>query len=409
MKERSIFFIMALMTAPVTAQQALVETADYPSALPGPSNAHPGTGCFMLASGTIEAGDVDWLELTLPFASAETIIDIDFVEDGSSSILLISEENGRTVLANGDNNNGDDNTCGLGGASDPVGGMGDSVVYLPNTAENSVIHIGVTGGGDWGFSGAHAHNFNYEIWVYATGEVAGGGCTSDTDCDDGVDCTTDVCDAAAGTCTNVADDSVCDNGLFCDGAEVCDAVNDCIAGDAPCDEGAVCVEEAAECVAPTGVVMDIRPGSCPNPINRRSKGVIPIALFGSSDFDVEQVDISSLMLFRADGMGGIVSPHEGPPGPHTTVSDIGAAGLPGEEDEDCACRESSSEEDGFMDLVMKFKTADVMHQLELDEFERGTQVELMLSGYMLDGSEFSASDCVRVLSWKNPGRRGGRH
>jgi len=174
------------------------------------------------------------------------------------------------------------------------------------------------------------------------------------------------------------------------------------------DEGGVCVEGAAECVAPTGVVMDIRPGSCPNPINRRSRGVIPIALFGSSDFDVEQVDISSLVLFRADGEGGMASPHEGPPGPHTTLGDIGAAGLPGEEGEDCACRESLSEADGFMDLVMKFNTANVMHQLELDEFERGTQVELMLSGYMLDGSEFSASDCVRVLSWKNPGRRGGR-
>lgn len=409
MRERSIFLVLGLMTAPVAAQVALVESADYPSLLPGPSNAHPGTGCFMLASGTIVPGDVDWLELTIPFASAETIIDIDFIEDGSTSILLISEEGGRTVLANGDSNNSDDNTCGLGSASDPIGGMHDSVVFLPNTLANAVIHIGVTGGGDWGFTGAHNHNFSYEIWVYATGEVAGGGCTSDADCDDSVDCTADVCDVAAGTCSNVADNSACDNGWYCDGVEVCDPVNDCVAGDVPCGNGDVCSEVAEECIAPVGVVMDIKPGSCPNKINRKSKGVMQVALFGSSDFDVELVDISSLVLTRADGVGGWVSPNEGPPGPHTKVKDIGAAGLLADDAEDCACRESSSKEDGLMDLVMKFRTADVMEQLELDEFDHGTQVELLLSGYMDGVGEFTASDCVRVLPWKKKHHREGRH
>lgn len=51
--------------------------------------------------------------------------------------------------------------------------------------------------------------------------------------DDGVGCTLDTCDEDADRVVHAPDDTVCDNGLFCDGAEVCDPVRDCVAGDAP--------------------------------------------------------------------------------------------------------------------------------------------------------------------------------
>ena len=38
------------------------------------------------------------------------------------------------------------------------------------------------------------------------------------------------------------------------------------------------------------VPIDIKPGSCPNPINVKSKGVLPVAVVGNSSFDVTQVD-----------------------------------------------------------------------------------------------------------------------
>jgi len=40
-------------------------------------------------------------------------------------------------------------------------------------------------------------------------------------CDDGIKCTVDACDPASGKCSHTADDSVCDDGLFCNGMETC--------------------------------------------------------------------------------------------------------------------------------------------------------------------------------------------
>ncbi|MEK6675010.1 MAG: S8 family peptidase, partial [Planctomycetota bacterium] len=61
------------------------------------------------------------------------------------------------------------------------------------------------------------------------------------DCNDGVTCTTDSCNEATLACDYSPDDTVCDNGVFCDGAEICDAVLDCQPGvPVDCDDGVVC-------------------------------------------------------------------------------------------------------------------------------------------------------------------------
>jgi len=86
------------------------------------------------------------------------------------------------------------------------------------------------------------------------------GCQSGTapDCsvigDDGVGCTDDVCDPAAaggeGACTNTVNHDHCDDGLFCNGAEICDAELDCLDGTPPqCSvETPYCDEESDACV-----------------------------------------------------------------------------------------------------------------------------------------------------------------
>ena len=57
------------------------------------------------------------------------------------------------------------------------------------------------------------------------------------------------------------------------------------------------------------VDVDIKPGSCPNPLNVASKGVLPVAILGSGDFDVTDIDIAPTRLAgvapkRTCGSGG---------------------------------------------------------------------------------------------------------
>ena len=137
--------------------------------------------------------------------------------------------------------------------------------------------------------------------------------------------------------------------------------------------------------------MDIKPGSCPNSFNRGSNGVLPVALVGTEDFDVSMVDISSLTLSRADGIGGSTVPHEGPPGPHTVIGDD-ATPFDGVL---CDCHELDG--DGIDDLKMKFKTVDLVAALEMDDLDPGALVKLDLRGSLLDGTLFVASDCVRLV------------
>ncbi len=72
--------------------------------------------------------------------------------------------------------------------------------------------------------------------------------TSMSPCDDGIDCTVDSCDEENNTCEHVPDHSVCDNGLFCDGVEVCDPELGCQPGSNPCP-GQVCSEDSGTCTA----------------------------------------------------------------------------------------------------------------------------------------------------------------
>jgi hypothetical protein len=44
------------------------------------------------------------------------------------------------------------------------------------------------------------------------------------------------------------------------------------------------------------VPVDIKPGSCPNPINTKSKGVLPVTIAGTEDFDVTMIDPASVRL-----------------------------------------------------------------------------------------------------------------
>ncbi|MCH8993296.1 MAG: hypothetical protein IIA44_16280, partial [Acidobacteria bacterium] len=116
-------------------------------------------------------------------------------------------------------------------------------------------------------------------------------------------------DLPAGTYVVFVATGICTGGAIFDGI--------------PCGSGDNDYVLEINCQVPVAdAFLDIKPGSCPNSFNRGSNGVLPVALVGTPDFDVTEVDISSLLLVRTDGVGGSIAPHEGPPGPHSVFEDV---------------------------------------------------------------------------------------
>ena len=147
---------------------------------------------------------------------------------------------------------------------------------------------------------------------------------------------------------------------------------------------------AATAPPPTAESIDIKPGSCPNSFKGK-RGVLPVAVIGTADLDVTDIDLSSLALSRADGGGGFVAPLEGPRGPRSRFEDV-ATPFGGEV---CDCHDL--EGDGILDLSLKFDTEALALALDLGALPDGDLVELVVTGNLLDGTPIEGSDCVRLV------------
>ncbi len=83
----------------------------------------------------------------------------------------------------------------------------------------------------------------WSIGLWASLGPGLGGCSNKVklcdSCDDGVACTTDICDAATGGCRHFADHAQCEAGQLCDAASGCAAGAPCKAA-ADCDDHAFC-------------------------------------------------------------------------------------------------------------------------------------------------------------------------
>ena len=68
---------------------------------------------------------------------------------------------------------------------------------------------------------------------------------TDHDCTDGVPCTVDYCEETRDVCTNIPASRECQNGIFCDGQEVCDQLLGCIPGPPrDCSDGIACTVDS---------------------------------------------------------------------------------------------------------------------------------------------------------------------
>jgi outer membrane protein assembly factor BamB len=121
--------------------------------------------------------------------------------------------------------------------------------------------------------------------------------------------------------------------------------------------------------------FDVDPASCPNPLSLNKQGVIPAALLGAEDFDVHEVDVSTLLL-------------EGIP-PVGSRFDLVSAPFDGKM---CEC--SLSGVDEFEDLVVEFEAPTILKALGL--VAPGDELMLTLTWKMLDGTPFDARDCVII-------------
>ncbi|HUW19500.1 MAG TPA: hypothetical protein VMW16_09370 [Sedimentisphaerales bacterium] len=127
--------------------------------------------------------------------------------------------------------------------------------------------------------------------------------------------------------------------------------------------------------------IDIKPGSCPNPLNLESKGVLCVAVLGSEALDVTMIDPASVRL------QGVVAPVR------SSLQDVSGPPADGGA---CDCGEGP---DGYTDLVLKFKTQDVVAELIPDsgELNKGDVLVLTLTAGLTNGKEIMGEDCVVLV------------
>ena len=135
----------------------------------------------------------------------------------------------------------------------------------------------------------------------------------------------------------------------------------------------IVLDDPTACVIP--IDIDIKPGSFPNSINLGSGGATPVAILGSTTFDVLDIDEASLTL----GTAGIKTVGKKDPHLLCSIEDVsgdfsgGPEGIP----------------DGYDDLVCHFITVGIVPE--------AGDTEAKLSGNLFDGTPIEGSDSVQIV------------
>ncbi|MCB9769751.1 MAG: DUF3748 domain-containing protein [Candidatus Omnitrophica bacterium] len=126
-------------------------------------------------------------------------------------------------------------------------------------------------------------------------------------------------------------------------------------------------------------ILDIKPGDCPNQftVNKQNKGKIPMAILGSPELDVADIDVASINI------NGVAFPVKSP-----SVADVSG---PGESVCDCG-----TGPDGYPDLVLHFSQEDVVEALGLEALSEDAEVDVTVFANQNDGLEVQATDCMTI-------------
>ncbi|MCK5100268.1 MAG: hypothetical protein KAR45_19315, partial [Desulfobacteraceae bacterium] len=135
------------------------------------------------------------------------------------------------------------------------------------------------------------------------------------------------------------------------------------------------------------VYVDIHPGSCPNPVNTKQKGVLPVAILGSDEFDVDTIDPDTIFLSREGVADKKVFPirwsYEDVATPYQGVL--------------CDCHDLNG--DGYQDMTLKFSTQELVDKLKLNDI-KGQTVSITINGNLTETegtAPIEGQDCVWIL------------
>ena len=152
------------------------------------------------------------------------------------------------------------------------------------------------------------------------------------------------------------------------------------------------------------VVVDIKGGSCPNPFNPKSKGSVPVAIVDSDDYNVTDIDPTTITLMGVSALDEWVYEDSTQPGDYEPTDcydcfdaddpanfncDVSADGI---DVDDAYCGDEISE------LVVKFDTQALAAAIaDAGGAAKGECIELVLTGTMNDDTPIDGSDSVVVL------------
>jgi hypothetical protein len=130
------------------------------------------------------------------------------------------------------------------------------------------------------------------------------------------------------------------------------------------------------------VAVDIKPGGCPNPLNVKSSGVLPVAILGTAELDVSTIVPTSIQLAGVEAI-------------RNSYEDVAA---PSAVPNDCNCTEGGP--DGLIDLTLKFRTQEIVEAI--GEVNEGDVLTLELTGVLFGERPIEGADCVVIRGRHKP-------
>jgi hypothetical protein len=121
------------------------------------------------------------------------------------------------------------------------------------------------------------------------------------------------------------------------------------------------------------VALDLKPGSCTNVLNTKSKGMFPAAILGTQTLNVANIDPASI---RVAGVAPL----------RVTIEDVGQTGR------------CTTGRDGIPDLLLKLDTQALVQALRasLGTLHDGQRIVVPLEGTLRDGTPLIGDDVVVI-------------